>query len=66
MTKGISYVCRYRLMAMVKKYFMRQRRIKLDKKIAEAYLRIYKGDYSTDDDWVEWHNKYGKYKWTKE
>jgi len=67
MTKGISYVCRYRLMDMLKKYFRRKRLIELDKKIAKAYLKIYQGDYSEDDDdWSEWDKRYGKYKWTKE
>mgnify|MGYP003110560785 CR=1 FL=1 len=64
---GISYVCRYRLMHMFRRYLRKKRLIALDKKIAEASLRIYRGDYSVDDDdWSAWDNKYGKYKWTKE
>ena len=62
---GISYVCRYRLMNMFRRYLRKQRLIALDKKIAEASLRIYLGDYSSDDDWNEWDNKYGIYKWKK-
>ena len=52
---------------MFRRYLRKKRLIALDKKIAEASLRIYRGDYSVDDDdWSAWDNKYGKYKWTKE
>ena len=64
--KGISYVCRYRLMDMFQRYLRKQRLIALDKKIAKAYLRIYQGDYSSDDDWSEWDKKFGKYRYDEE
>jgi len=65
--EGISYVCRYRLMHMLRKYFRRKRLMELDKKIAAACLKIYRGDFSPDDDeYHEWHEKYGMYKsWKK-
>jgi len=63
--EGISYVCRYRLMHMLRKYFRRKRLIELDKKIAKVYLAIYQGDYSGDDSWDGWHRRYGIYKWNK-
>jgi len=61
--KGISYVCRYRLMDMFQKYLRNKRLIELDKKIAKVYLKIYQGDYSSDDDWSEWDKKFGKYRY---
>jgi hypothetical protein len=61
-----AYVCRYRLMDMFRRYLRKQRVAALNKKIAETTQRIYRGEYSVDDDyWSEWDNRYGKYKWTK-
>ena len=41
--------------------------MELDKKIAAAYLKIYRGDFSPDDDDDhEWHERFGMYKpWKK-
>jgi hypothetical protein len=65
-SEGISYVCRYRLMDMLQKYLRKKRLIELDKKIAKTYLRIYRGDYSSDDDWSEWDKKFGKYRYDED
>ena len=62
---GISYVCRYRLMSMLKKCIRRKRLMELDKKIAKAYLKIYQGDFSGEDEYHEWHERFGCYRFKK-
>jgi hypothetical protein len=53
-------------MDMLQKYLRKKRLIELDKKIAKTYLRIYRGDYSSDDDWSEWDKKFGKYRYDED
>tara|TARA_R100001082_G_scaffold94537_1_gene61509 strand:+ start:786 stop:989 length:204 start_codon:yes stop_codon:yes gene_type:complete len=53
---GISYVCRYRLMKMVKDYFRKQKLKELEERITK---RIYYGE----DDYSQWHKRNGLYKY---
>jgi hypothetical protein len=50
---------------MLKKCIRRKRLMELDKKIAKAYLKIYQGDFSGEDEYHEWHERFGCYRFKK-